>query len=251
MRVRARPLVIAHRGASGHRPENTRAAYELALRLRADMIEIDLHRTADGAIVVAHDETLDGLGGAGAIADATLGAVQALDAGEGERVPILEDVLDCFGAAIPFNLEFKRGPAGPYPGLERDALAAVEARGLLSETLFSSFDDPVLARLRALSPAARIGLLVSARSAERAIERARALGAEAIHPWFGLVGGALVATAHDAGLAVHPYTVDDVADMRRLLDLGVDGLFTNYPERLRALVDSPAGPSSGDRMKMG
>ena len=176
------PLVIAHRGASGTLPENTLPAYELAILQRADMIEIDLHRTRDGETVVTHDEDLAGLGGRGEIAEATLAEVRALDAGDGARVPILDEVLDVFGARIPFNLELKRGRRASYAGLEAAALAAVERRGLLDRTLFSSFDDRVLARLRALSPAARIALLLSPRKPERPLERARAVDAEAINP---------------------------------------------------------------------
>ena len=111
--------------ASGERPENTLPAYELAVAQRADMIEIDLHRTADGAVVVTHDETLAGLGGEGEIADASLADVRALDAGGGERVPLLDEVLDAFGPRIPLNLELKQSGRGPYPGLEAIALEAV------------------------------------------------------------------------------------------------------------------------------
>ena len=103
-----RPLVIAHRGASAYRPENTMPAYALAIEMRADMIEIDLHRTRDGEIVITHDEELSSLGGAGEIADASAAEIQRLDAGDGERVPTLDDVLDGFGHQIPFNLEIKR-----------------------------------------------------------------------------------------------------------------------------------------------
>jgi glycerophosphoryl diester phosphodiesterase len=233
--------VIAHRGASGRLPENTLPAYELAVELHADMIEIDLHLTRDGAIVVAHDEDLAGLGGRGEIADASLAQVRALDAGGGERVPVLSEVLDRFGPRIPFNLELKCGRRGAYPGLEAAVLEAVELRGLLARTLFSCFAEPVLARLRALAPAARLALLLAPGRAQRPVERARALGAEAVNPWFGLVSSELVEQAHGAGMRVYPYTVDDPGEMRRLLELGVDGLFTNHPERLRALADSPRG----------
>ena len=154
-------LVIAHRGASGHRPENTLPAYELAVEQGADMIEIDLHRTRDGAIVVTHDEELAGIGGRGEIAQATLAEVRALDAGGGEPVPTLDEVLDGFATRIPFNLELKRGKQAEYPGLEQATLEAVNQRGLLARMLFSSFYDPVLARLRALSPEARVALLIS------------------------------------------------------------------------------------------
>jgi glycerophosphoryl diester phosphodiesterase len=228
--------VIAHRGASAYRPENTLPAFELAVAQRADMIETDLHRTRDGAVVITHDEDLAGLGGSGEIADATLDEVRTLDAGRGERVPTLDELLDRFGAQIPFNLELKKGTRAEYEGLEALAIDAVRARGLEARTLFSSFYDPVLARLRALSPQARIGLLISRRYPVDVVERARALGAEAIHPEAALVDAELVGAAHAAGLAVYVFTVDAVEEMRRLLELGVDGLFTNHPDRMRGLV---------------
>lgn len=234
-------LVIAHRGASGYRPENTIAAFELALGQRADMIETDLHRTADGAIVITHDEDLAGLGGCGPIEHATLAQVRALDAGGGEPAPTLQEVLDRFGQRIPWNLELKRGSRGEYPGLEAAALEAVRARGLVSRVLFSSFYDSVLARLRALAPEARIGLLLSQRMPARALERAGALGAEAIHPEASLVDATMIRAAHAAGLAVYVFTVDDPAEMRRLVDLGADGLFTNFPDRMHRVLEPPEG----------
>ncbi|MEE9607691.1 MAG: glycerophosphodiester phosphodiesterase family protein [Myxococcota bacterium] len=237
----AAPLVIAHRGASGYRPENTLPAFDLAARQRADMIEIDLHRTRDGVTVIRHDEELASLGGTGDIADATLAELRALDAGEGERIPTLDEVLDRFGAQIAFNLEFKWGRRGAYRGMEAAVLEAVERRGLLPRTLFSSFSDPILAALRAHSARARIGFLLSPRAASRPLERARAVGAEAIHPWIGLAQPELVAAAHAEGLAVYVFTVDAEEEMRRLFEIGVDGLFTNYPDRLRGLLDSPWG----------
>ena len=180
------PLVIAHRGASGHRPENTLAAFTLAVEQRADMIETDLHRSRDAAIVIRHDGELASLGGEGGIADSRLADIQRLDAGDGQMIPTLDEVLDRFGQTIPFNLEIKTGPDGAYPELEADALAAVECRDLLGSTLFSSFDDGVLQRLRALSPKARLAVLVSPRRPKRAIERAEAVGAEAINPALGI-----------------------------------------------------------------
>ncbi len=231
-----RALVIAHRGASAYRPENTLAAFELAVEQGSDMIETDLHRTRDGAIVITHDEDLTTFGGRGEIADLTLAEVRALDAGGGEPVPTLVEILDRFGARIAFNLELKRGKRGEYPGLEAAALAEVEGRGILDRTLFSSFYDPVLRRLREFSARARIGFLVSRRFPERAVERARAVGAEALHPELPLATTELVREAHAAGLAVYVFTVDAEADMRRLLGIGVDGLFTNHPDRMRQVL---------------
>ncbi len=239
-----RPLVIAHRGASGYRPENTLSAYELALEQRADMIEIDLHRSRDGAIVIAHDADLGHFGAEGTIAESRLAELKRLDAGHGSdrsaEIPTLDEVLDAFGEEMPFNLEIKWGAEGHYPGLEEAALAALEARGLVERTLFSSFRDPILAEIRRLCPRARLALLLDPRQPEprHVLKRAEALGAEAINPHFALADALLVEEAHAAGLAVFVYTVDDEDRMRGLLDLGVDGLFTNFPDRMWALLDS-------------
>jgi glycerophosphoryl diester phosphodiesterase len=230
--------VIAHRGASAERPENTMAAYRLAIAQRADMIEIDLHRTRDGAIAIAHDAALAHLGGRGEIADASWAEISALDAGGGERVPLLHEVLDELGAKIPFNLELKVGTRGAYAGLEAATLAAVERRGLLAQTLFSAFYDAVLANLRAESTAARIALLISRRSDADWEKRARALRAEALNPELALVTPELVRAAHGEGLAVYVFTVDPEDQMRRMCDYGVDGLFTNHPARLRRLLEN-------------
>lgn len=238
----AGPLVIAHRGASGERPENTMPAYALAIKQRADMIEIDLHCTRDGAIVIAHDERLPGLPGGCEIGECSLADVRALGKGD-ERVPSLDEVLDAFGARIPFNLEIKCGGVGPYPGIEVTALSALESRGLGPTILFSSFDDGVLRRLREAAPTARIGVLVSGRAPERWLERCAAVGAEAVHFWKGLAMEVAVETAHREGLAVYVYTVDDPAEMRVLLARGCDGLFTNFPARMRELLEQgvPSG----------
>jgi len=234
--MQAEPLVIAHRGASGELPENTLPAYELAVAQGSDMIEIDLHTTRDGAIVITHDEELEGLGGSGEVADATLEEVRALDAGDGATVPTLEEVLDVFGGRIPFNLELKRGTRAEYPGMEAAAYQAVAGRGLLEETLFSSFYDPVLRTLREVAPEVRIALLISRKFPQGGVERARKLGAEALNPERPVVNRELVESAHGEGLAVYVFTVDEPDEMHRLLDLGVDGLFTNHPRRMRDVL---------------
>ena len=233
----AAPLVIAHRGASAYRPENTLAAYQLAVEQDADMIEIDLHLTCDGEIVIVHDAQLGRIGGTGEVGDAHFDAVRRLDAGEGERVPSLAEVLDRFGAQIPFNLEIKseRG-RGPYPGLEQATLDALRERGLLDRTLLSCFDDRVLRTLRELEPAARLAVLVSARHPERMLERAAEVGAEAVNPFVSLATPEFVAEAHRQKLAVYPYTADEPEWQGRLLAAGVDGIFTNVPDRLRGLI---------------
>ena len=239
----SQPLVIAHRGASGYRPENTLSAFQLAVDQRADMIEIDLHLSRDDAIVVRHAGDLASLGLQRELRATDLAQIRSLDAGEGEKIPTLVEVLDRFGSEIAFNLEIKSSSDGAYPGLEAAALRAVEGRGLLASTLFSSFCDGILGRLRALSAQARLAVLVSARRPTGVLERARAVGAEALNPWFGLANADWIDGAHAEGFAVYPYTVDALADLRSCLEVGVDGLFTNYPDRLRELVSASATTS--------
>jgi len=243
-----RPLVIAHRGAKAYRPENTLAAYALAVEQRADMIEIDLHLSADRRIPIRHDGDLEALGEEGEIADWTLSELRSIaskytdlagDSSQFEQIPILEEVLDQFGDVVPFNLEIKTRLTGkPYPGLQAMALEEVVHRDLLEKTLFSSFSDEVLSQLRSLSAQARLGVLVDPRAPDAVFERAKAVAAEAINPHYLLVGPELVESAHSLGLAVYPYTVDDPQAMRDLLELGVDGIFSNYPDRLREVVDT-------------
>jgi glycerophosphoryl diester phosphodiesterase len=225
-------LVIAHRGASRDAPENTLEAFRLAVRQRADMIETDLHLSRDGAVPLYHDSALGGR----PLAQLSLGEIRAARRG----VPTLEEALDAVGAEIPFNLELKALPddVTTYAGLEERVLAEIRRRGWLARTLFSSFYVAALERLRELEPSARIGLLLSSRSAGRMLERAERLRAEAVHPARALVREALVSELHAAGLRVHVFTVDDPDDQRRLIDWGVDGIFTNVPAQLRAILDS-------------
>ncbi|MFQ5698522.1 MAG: glycerophosphodiester phosphodiesterase [Myxococcota bacterium] len=226
-----RVLDIAHRGASHAAPENTLAAFALAIEQGADMIETDLHLSRDRAIPLFHDAEIGGV----RVGEATLDQLRDLK----PDLPTLDELLELAAGRIELNLELKRAPDRDYPGLEERVLAAVNRHGLLSATLFSSFYDGPLSRLRHLEARARIGLLLSARAPGQALERAARLRAESIHPELGLVTGDALATWQGAGYRVHVYTVDRPADQQRLVDLGVDGIFTNEPARLRRLL----GPS--------
>ena len=151
-------------------------------------------------------------------------------------LPTLEETLDRFGGSIAFNLELKSHPDCDYPELPERVLAELRKRGLLERTLFSCFFDPALARLRELEPAARVGLLVSRRSNHGVAERAKKLGAEAVHPELALASAEQISELHAAGFRVNVFTVDAPADQERLVAAGVDGIFTNKPGQLRALL---------------
>jgi glycerophosphoryl diester phosphodiesterase len=246
-----RPLVIAHRGSSGKYPENTLPAFECAIEESADMIETDLHLSRDGVVVIHHDPELERLGEPGEIRDRLAAELATLNAAPGalvaEKMPTLLDILDGFGERMQFNLELKVGRDDlAYDSIEDIVVSAVEARGLMPRMLFSSFYDPVLARLRERSFSARIALLLSPRAPVAMFERAQRLGAEAINPHIRLVTEALVDEAHAANLQVYPYTANDSKEMARLLDCGVDGIITNHPARLHALLHNrPQEPAAG------
>lgn len=219
---------IAHRGASVDRPENTLAAFELAVTQGADMIETDLHLLRDGAVALYHDDEIGGrLVGVHSLAELRAKLPDA---------PTLEETLDSLGRRIDFNLEIKAPRSGPYEGLEARALDEVRRRGLLARTLFSSFSDTVLRRLRELEPKARLGTLVSARFPENILGRAASVKSEAVHLDLRLASEERVREAHAAGYDVNVWTVDAAEDQRRLIGYGVEGIFTNLPAKLGALL---------------
>ena len=222
-------LNIAHRGASADAPENTLEAFKLAVDQGADMIETDLHLTKDGAIVLVHDPEV----GDSEVGRMTFAELRKL----APRIPTLAETFDAVGDRISFNLELKRGLEDDYSGLEARALDEVRSRGLLGQTLFSSFYDAALARLRRLEPSARVGLLISRRAPLSIEDRADQLEAEAVHPEREVATKDLVERLQVEGYRVHVFTVDDPDDQQRLIDWGVDGIFTNVPARLRALLD--------------
>jgi len=217
---------IAHRGASVDALENTLEAFALAVEQGADMIETDLHLLRDGAVALYHDDEIGGV---------PVGALTLAELRERlPRVPTLQETLDRFGDLIPWNLEIKSPRTGDYAGLEGIALEQVRRRGILERTLFSSFSDSVLHKLRALEPKARLGTLVWVRQPGDILARAAGVGAEAVHLHVSLASEERVREAHAAERRVNVYTVDDPDMQRRLASVGVDGIFTNLPGKLRA-----------------
>ena len=228
------PLIIAHRGASGTCPENTLVAFARAAALGAHMVELDLQLTRDGAVVVMHDWTLERTtDGSGAVCDRTLAEIRGLDAGawfgsafRGTRVPTLAEVLAAVGLRV--NVELK--PVGD-DGLEARALAVVESAGALARVVFSSFDAGALERLRACAAGATLAVLWDAGPVADAVGRARRVGARALHLRKDRTTPDALAAAAAAGLPVRAWTVNERGEMDRLVAAGVEGIFTDFPER--------------------
>jgi glycerophosphoryl diester phosphodiesterase len=242
MNQRQNAVCFGHRGARGHAPENTLLAFDLAFDLGADAIECDVQRSRDGELVIIHDGTVNRTtNGAGAVASLSFVELRALDAGQRwripQRVPTLAETLDLVrrrdGA---LNLEVKGESVEDSVGTAR----AVEPvlRGLeeplRSRLLVSSFELPAVALLKERLPWLRVGALYGGREWQQQdmVAPALAMGAEAIHPGIGLATAELVTQAHAHGLRVNVWTANRRATIRKLLAWGVDGLFSDYPERV-------------------
>lgn len=232
-------LNIAHRGASAHFPENTLGAFAAAIDTAADMCELDVQLTMDGALVVIHDETVDRTtDGRGRVDAMTLAELKRLDAGSwraarfaSERIPTLAEVFDLTEGGCGLNIELKATGVGEMVG------RLIRERKAQASTLVSSFDWAELVQVQNVAPEIRVGLLTD-RAAARVIDAAMQMKAFAINPAAKLVSLQLCARAHQQGLKVYTWTVDDPDDMRRLVEMGVDGIMTNDPEHLRTVLDS-------------
>ncbi len=234
---------FAHRGASGRAPENTLLAFRYAFELGADAIECDVQLSADGEPVILHDATVDRTtNGRGAVAALSLEKLRQLDAGAGEPIPTLQEVLElCREAGKLVNLEVKAETLAQAQAIARVVGQAIERGQHHERVLVSSFWLPAVAALKQAHPAIRIATLHGGLRWRffSMLRAARASGADAIHPQSALVSRGLVEAAHTAGLEVNVWTVDQPKTMRRLLSWGVDGIMTNYPEVLRQVLLIP------------
>ena len=221
-------LCIGHRGASGHEPENTLRSIRRALELGADGVEIDVQLVA-GELLVMHDAKLDRTtNGHGYLVRKPLSVLRALDAGKGEQIPTLREVFETVRRRAFINIELKgRRTAGPVCALIGEY---VRREGWsYDDFLVSSFQRR---ELRAITdPKIPIGLLITRPTRVYGVS-ARRVRAGAVHPAVRFVTARFVADAHRRGLRVFPYTANGPSEIARLRRLGVDGVFTDYPERV-------------------
>jgi glycerophosphoryl diester phosphodiesterase len=236
------PWIIAHRGASGHAPENTMAAFERAVALGAPFIETDLHLTRDARFVAIHDKTLERTtNGKGAVRDFTLAELRELDAGMwfdrqfmGERIPTLEEILEFARQHdVVFYLEIKYDSAW---GMHHALVAALGGAGNAARTIVLSFDPSTLTALRKLDTSIMMGLLVEGENRDF-VKSALDVGARQLCPRMDLVTRELVDQAHRSDLHVVTWTVNDAAKMNSVFHAGVDGIMTDLPDRLRATLE--------------
>jgi glycerophosphoryl diester phosphodiesterase len=245
-----RPRLFAHRGGSGIVPENTLEAFAEGLRAGADRLELDVHASADGHVVVFHDETLDRTtDGSGLLRRRTLAELRILDAGHrfvdasgghpwqgrGLRIPTLDEVLEAF-PGVPLNIEVKQDE----PAIERAVVEVLDRHRARDRVLLAAFEGPLLTRVRAAAPDVPSGtsaeevtaFVMSCLSGSwegYVATPGHAFQVPPSHEGIDIVTEDFVREAHRAGKEVHVWTINDEAEMERLLDLGVDGLMTDVP----------------------
>lgn len=229
---------IAHRGASGEYPENTRLAFAKAIEAGVDMIELDCQLSHDGHVVIFHDEKLKRTAAvSGAVRDKTLEQLKRLDIGrwrektfKGERILTLEEALQTVAGNVDLCLEIKSFRAAPS-GIELKILFILSHYDYLDRTVLSSFDYRCLARLRELAPETQIGVNYGTGVKDDPFAAAQRLGARSIHVQRELASRDFLSRAWEDGLDVYVWTVNEVRDMEAFAALGVQGLISDYPEK--------------------
>jgi glycerophosphoryl diester phosphodiesterase len=242
-----RPSIFAHRGASHYAPENTISAFNLALQHGAHAIELDVMLSADDHVVVIHDATVDRTtNGSGEVRKMNLVDLRNLDAGSyfdsqfrGEKIPTLEEVFVKFGGKVYINIELKNNPNLDDP-LTRITAELVKKFGLQEGVLFSSFNPLALIRIKKFLTQCDTGLLVGTGLIERIKQKIfiYTIPNQALHSNVQITTSELVKNAHSHGRRVHVYTVDDGETMKKLMDMDVDGIFSNDPLFATKILES-------------
>ncbi|MBQ9324447.1 MAG: glycerophosphodiester phosphodiesterase [Clostridia bacterium] len=236
------PTIYAHRGASGYAPENTLEAFSLAADMHADGVELDVHLTRDDVLVVAHDETVDRVSdGSGRICDMTLSELKQLHFNKthpeykNATIPTLEEVYALLKpTGLCVNVELKNSII-LYPQLEEKCIALADRMGMRERVLYSSFNHYSMQHIKSIDPSIPCGLLYEA-TLVRPWEYAGSLKADALHPHFTqLLIPDIARLAHENGIRVHVWTVNQEEDIRMCLEAGADMIITNYPDRAIAL----------------
>lgn len=239
-----RPLIIAHRGAAGEAPENTLASFSLALDQGCDAIELDVHLSADGQLIVCHDDDIDRTTtGKGRISEMSVFELKKYDAGlwfhekfKNEKLPLLEEVFDLVPKETMINVEIKNIPSY-YHGIEQMLLDLMIEKNRVEQVVVSSFDHKCLVRLKQLEKEVKIGLLYYTNlfDHQRYANLLR-VPVYSLHPQFEAIHHEDISNATKQGLEVYPWTVNKEEAMKKLIDSGVTGIITDYPGKLKQLL---------------
>ncbi|MGB3144662.1 MAG: glycerophosphodiester phosphodiesterase family protein [Maribacter sp.] len=225
------PLIIGHRGAMGHETENTLPSIQKAMDLGVDMIEIDVFRIKSGEIVVFHDDTVDRLtNGPGNIEEYNIFELRKLIVDGGHKIPMLQDVLKLIDNKVALNIELKG--AGTADKVNFIMNYYIENKNWSADNfLISSFNWDELREMRKYNPNVAIAVLTEENPTD-AIEVAKELNAVAINPYFKELNEEVASQIHDEGFKIYTWTVNEPQDIEAMKDIGVDGIITNFPERV-------------------
>jgi len=228
----SKPLVIGHRGAMGHETENTLASVQKAMELGVDMIEIDVFNISSGETVVFHDEKVDRLSNStGNIEEYNIVQVRQLTLQGGHKIPMLQDVLKLMNNEVALNIELKGG--GTANRVNHIVNYYIEKEGWsLENFVISSFKWDELRAIRNINKDIKIAVLTEKDPLE-AIEVAKELNAVAINPHFKALTRENTAKIQSEGFKVYTWTVNELEDIQKMIEFGVDGIITNYPERVK------------------
>ena len=236
-RESGRPLIGGHRGNPARFPENTLASFRSAIEAGVDIIECDVHLSADDQLLVIHDHTLQRTtNGRGRVRNHTLSQLRSLDAGDGERIPLLEEVVELARDRVGLAIELKLLPVR-YPGIEALVVDLLRRAGTVEQTSVISFQHGAAKRVKQLEPGLQTGVLEAVRR-RRPLTVLRRAGADVYSPHYRLMTPELVEAVHDAGGAVAVWTVDDEAAVEWCRRCGPDSVFTNAPEKVRPMLNS-------------
>ncbi len=236
------PKIIAHRGASADAPENTMAAFRLAIVQHAEGIELDIQMSKDGKLVVIHDENLQRTTDRkGAVAELNYEEIRRADASNGfaryrgEPVPLLEEVMELIAPTeLMLNIELKNGIIR-YEGMEQKVVQMVREFGMERRVVYSSFNHYSMIETAKLAPQTESALLYASGLYEP-WKYALQIGAGGLHPQFLSIDKEIVRRSQEAGIKVRPYTVNKEKDMRTMISYGVDAVITNYPLRMKRIL---------------
>ena len=232
------PLVGGHRGNPAEHPENTLASFRSAIELGVDMIECDVHLSADGELVVIHDHTLDRTtDGTGLVARHRLADLRRLDIGGGERLPVLAEVCELARERVGLCVEVKQIPVA-YPGLEEKLVACLGSLGMVEQTAVISFHHGSVKRLKDLEPRLTVGVLEGARPIDP-VGLMRGAGADIYAPHYGAMDPELVEAIYAAGGSVGVWTVDDASAVDWCRACRPDSVFTNRPREILPAFRTP------------
>ena len=225
-------LLIAHRGASKIAPENTLKAFQKAIELEADYIEFDVHQSKDGEVVIMHDaNTFRTTRHFGAIKNMTLKELKSLNAGEGEKIPTLQELIEIAKGKIKLQLEIKD------EGMVKKIVTILKDADFIESTTISSFKHKELLEVQKIEPSINLVALIVGINTIKIIKKAIRNKFQAIQPFYTFIRKSFIDSAHENNIKINAWIVNSKETMKKLIEMGIDGIITNDVEAAKEVLD--------------